>query len=107
MRSVEVGKFIINDITDHRVHEKTNLCPSEEKLGIKGNFTIWQDNDRKHKALNTSLWLLYNTPKCIETSLQSPDMNPTELSWDHLKRQIKNIQKLSCKKNETELMEQL
>lgn len=43
-----------------------------EELGIKYNFTLSQDKDPKHKALFTRLWLLYNTPKCIETILYEP-----------------------------------
>lgn len=46
---------------------KCNLNPSAEKLRIQDNFIFYQDNDPKHTALNSRLWLLYNCPKVLQT----------------------------------------
>lgn len=60
---------------------KQNLRQSAEKLGISNEFKFYQDNDPKHKAWKTRLWLLYNCPNILETPPQSPDLNPIENLW--------------------------
>jgi transposase len=87
-----VRKFaFIDGIMDHKMYIqllKENLKTSAISLGIPSNFHFYQDNDPKHKALNTRLWLLHNCPKVMETPPQSPDINPIENLWDHLGRQV-------------------
>lgn len=34
-------------------------------------------------------WLLYNSPKVINTPVQSPDLNQTEIAWDRLDKKIR------------------
>lgn len=54
---------------------KTNLKQSAQKLRIADDFSLYQDNDLKHSARVVQEWLLYNTPKFLETPPQSLDMN--------------------------------
>lgn len=71
----------INDKMDHYQYIqilKDNLCSSADKLGLSGRYIFQQDNDPKHTALNTKLWILYNTPNTLKTPPQSPDLNPIE-----------------------------
>ena len=68
---------------------KKNLRASVEKMGLRNDYLFQQDNDPKHKAKNTQLWLLYNTPKRLETPPQSPDLNPIEHLWQYLETQIR------------------
>lgn len=93
MSATGVGNLqIIDGIMDHKKYIdilKTNLHPSVQKMGISDNFIFTQDNDPKHTAQNTKLWLLYNTPKWMETPPQSPDINPIENLWDHLDRKVR------------------
>ncbi|GFW64021.1 transposable element Tcb2 transposase [Trichonephila clavipes] len=54
---------VINCIIDHLYYTqilKENLGASPEKLGIEEDYQFYQDNDPKHSAHNTRLWLLYN-----------------------------------------------
>lgn len=67
---------------------KTNLHESAEKLGVRHNFIFQQDNDPKHTALDTRLWILYNCPKYLKTPPQSPDVNPIENLWSIFKKQL-------------------
>ena len=68
---------------------KANLNPSLEKMGMEDNYIFTQDNDPKHKAMDTRLYLLYNTKQYLETPPQSPDINPIENLWAHLDAKIR------------------
>ncbi|GFW57620.1 transposable element Tcb1 transposase [Trichonephila clavipes] len=63
---------------------KENFCTSAEKLGIEEDYQFYQDNDPKHSAHNTKLWLMYNCPKVIKTPARSPDFNPIDHMWSIL-----------------------
>ena len=85
---------------------KRNLRTSAENLGIGATFQFYQDNDPKHSALNTKLWLLYNCPGVIKTPAQSPDLNPIEHLWDHLERRLRQRHFTSKTQMEQILMEE-
>ena len=57
---------------------KTNLHTSAEKMGIEQDFVFMQNNDPKNTAFNTRLWILFNTPKYMETPPQSRGIIPIE-----------------------------
>lgn len=88
-----VGSFVfVEGRMDHRQYIRIleeNLIPSVEKLGIKDTFIFSQDNDPKHTAENTRLYLLYKAKRQIKTPAQSPDINPIEHLWAHLETQIR------------------
>lgn len=69
---------------------KTNLHQSAQNLGIRRKYIFQQDNDPKHTALHTRLWLLYNCRKCLNTPPQSPGVNPIENLWSIFKKNLKN-----------------
>lgn len=68
---------------------RDNLFNSAVKLGIADSYYFQQDNDPKHTAYITRLWLLYNVKKRLQTPPQSPDLNPIENLWHILDMQVR------------------
>lgn len=93
MSASGVGELcFIEGIMDHCSYInilKGHLAKSVEDMGLTGDYIFTQDNDPKHTAHNTRLWLLYNTPKYMQTPPQSPDINPIENLWDVLDQKIR------------------
>ncbi|GFX85093.1 retrovirus-related Pol polyprotein from transposon opus [Trichonephila clavipes] len=55
-----------------------------------------QDNDPKHTAGITRMWLIYHVPRKLATPPQSPDLNPLENVWNSLDLKIRK-RKISSK----------
>lgn len=110
MSSAGVGSLdFIDGIMDHQQYIdilKRNLLPSAQKLGIRNNFIFMQDNDPKHTAFNTKLWILYNIPSYFQTPPQSPDINPIEHLWDYLERKLKTREITSKASLKTAIVEE-
>ena len=63
---------------------KSLLAKSVCDMGLSCKYIFTPDNDLKHRILDTRLWLLYNTPHCMQTSLQSPDIHLIGNLWHNL-----------------------
>jgi transposase len=68
---------------------KKNLLPCLEESDIPMEDLIFQqDNDPKHTSKKAKKWIEDNDITLLDWPPQSPDLNPIEHLWDHIKKKL-------------------
>ena len=68
---------------------ENNLLPSMKESGISLEDVIFQqDNDPKHTSKRAKEWMEDNNITLLDWPPQSPDLNPTEHLWNHMKTEL-------------------
>lgn len=66
-----------------------NVLPSFRKLGLScRSWVLQQDNDPKHRAKNTQVWLRIKHWTILKWHFMSPNLNTVEHLWKELKHAV-------------------
>jgi transposase len=85
-----VGFYSFKDIMDGAYYIrilKNHLIPNARRL-LGRHWRLQQDNDPKHRSRLAMDFLWKQAPEVMEWPSNSPDVNPVENLWSHIKRSV-------------------
>jgi transposase len=90
-----VGRLVVTDTTMDSISYTRLLAEylheSAEIMGLFDDFVFQQDNAPCHTSAHTRKFFEENDITVLEWPAQSPDLNPIEHVWAHIKKELKKF----------------
>ena len=81
-----------------------NIPPSLQKLNLK-KYVFQQDNDPKHTSNFLKEYFKDKSIEVLDWPSQSPDLNPIENLWAHIKKELRSYRPKNVKELKSNILE--